>query len=129
MELIEQLIWEAMGECLCHIYNLSDPDAMKDERTSYINKLEKTLQSEVQDAAEFLASVDKTSRSFDADEFETQAHAYRRRVAGYHQILDLLKQGKHAYAAAMKDQVVIFRGHRQVSCLFIVHPRLMYNFF
>lgn len=41
-----------------------------------------------------------------------QRHAHRRIVAGYHQAVDLMKQGHFAFMAAIADQCVIFEGHR-----------------
>ncbi|KAI0038246.1 hypothetical protein FA95DRAFT_1472244, partial [Auriscalpium vulgare] len=43
--------------------------------------------------------------------FKEALHAHRRRVAGFHQLAELFRQGEGAFEAARRDHVVIFDGH------------------
>lgn len=115
MALGEQCIWEIVGERLCDIFNIPNPDAMEKARLKYIAELEAKLREEVHDAEDYFATIDKSSRSFDEDEFETNRHTRRRIIAANHQTLDLLKQGKQACIAAMRDKAFIFEGHWYVA--------------
>ncbi|EIM85418.1 uncharacterized protein STEHIDRAFT_112003 [Stereum hirsutum FP-91666 SS1] len=111
MALVEECAWEIVGERLCVIFNISDPQDMEQARSAYIRELEDTLRWEVQQAEQDIKTVDKYSRHFDDSKFQRMLHSHRRTIAAYHQTVDLLKQGKQAYMAAMKDSVLIFEGH------------------
>lgn len=126
MALVEKCAWEIVGERLCVIFNISDPQAMEDARLAYICELENTLRWEVQQARQDIDAVDRNCRYLDDLEYRRKLHYYRRTIAAYHQTVDLLKQGKQSYMAAMRDNVIIFEGHR---CVYLCFCATLYSAF
>ncbi|EIM80061.1 uncharacterized protein STEHIDRAFT_162948 [Stereum hirsutum FP-91666 SS1] len=90
---------------------MTNPADRDEARQVMLQNLERTLQDEVCTARKELAAVDQQSRRFDVDEFEADKHRHRRSIAGYHQVIELLKQGDDAFRCAMLDGVLIFEGH------------------
>ncbi|KAI0038846.1 hypothetical protein FA95DRAFT_1504973 [Auriscalpium vulgare] len=80
------------------------------------------LKHQVEDMEEHLETALWNAAAFrDAEghhqdeDFKESLHVHRRRVAGFHQLADLFRQGEGAFLAARQDRVVIFDGFR-VNC-------------
>lgn len=121
MRLVEECAWDIVGERLCVIFNASTPEAVEEARAKYVDELQVTIQSEVEEALQMIDTVNRKGSDFQLAEHRRMLHSYRRRVAGYHQAMELLSEGKATYMAAMRAKLLIFEGHRyvqsQFSCL------------
>ncbi|KAI0043065.1 hypothetical protein FA95DRAFT_1499177 [Auriscalpium vulgare] len=51
-------------------------------------------------------------RRSDSKRFNAALHVHRRRVAGFHQLVVLFRQGEGAFGSARGDRSVIFEGFR-----------------
>lgn len=115
--LLEEASWEILSDELYRLHYATDAADRDEARRVMLQNLERTLQEEVRNARKELAAVDPQSRRFDADEFKREKHRHRRSVAGYYQVIELLKQGDDAFRGAMLDGLMIFEGHRCVCML------------
>lgn len=110
--LLEQATWEMISDELYRFHYPSKSEDRDKVQQSIIAGFERTLRDEVTTARAELSTFDRSSRHFDLDEFESRKHRHRRTIAGYHQLITLLKQGDEAFKTAMMDGIMIFEGHR-----------------
>lgn len=110
----EETSWQMISDDLYSIRSKPKGPERDAERRRVVRKLERTLHEEVQDARAEMKLVDRRSKRFNSDDFEALKHYHRRNIAGYYQVIDLLKQGDEAFKTAMLDGMIILEGHRYV---------------
>lgn len=111
---MEETTWAMINDHLYRIfYQSGDSNGIELARAAYVKELENTLRGELADAHQ--AITQSTASAMNATK-----HQHRRNVAGYHQVITLLKQGRLALEAAVMDDVIIFNGHRCVFSTFII---------
>lgn len=97
--LVESTHWQDINRRLFEIKN-SDytPEQIQVNYLEYIQELEVKPDQVVRDAKDAVPTADE--------------YGHQRFVARYHQIIDLLEQGKEALEAAIEDEVIILEGQR-----------------
>lgn len=105
----ESLAWIGVNE---HTRQIFRPDVATEEvaqaAAEYIDELKRRI-NDLCDEFNFV--VDKPE--FDSvQKIERVTHHYRRLVAGYHQVVELVEPGERSLAAALEDEMIIFEGQR-----------------
>lgn len=83
-------------------------------RRALVRKLRGELQEEIEEAREELEKIRQATNTARTQDLEVVKHRYRRSIAGYDQVIELLQQGTGALRAAMRDGLIIFDGHSYV---------------
>lgn len=117
----EEKIWNTISEDLYHVQSQS-PGLSRDQALrELIEKVSEALNDELRKVEKEFKAVDRTAFWYDADCLEEMKHQFRRSIAGYQQVVDLLEQGLEPFRTAMLDGVLILEGHRFVVKIIFNH--------
>lgn len=110
--LAESIAWNGITERTHHVFRPSnDAQDVAQEIMAYTEE----LQSRIQDLREEFYYVADKPEVDTVQKMERVTHHYRRLIAGYHQAVELIRQGEFSLATALEDGMVILEGQRCVA--------------